>query len=41
MALGDSTDPDAEEAPPEDLLLGAAVAGNLVWNELELISWDC
>ena len=35
MALGDSTDPDAEDAPPEDRLLDTAVAGNLVWNELE------
>ena len=31
-ALGDNKDPDAEDVPPEDLLLDVAVAGNLVWN---------
>lgn len=31
-ALGDNKDPDAEDVPPEDLLLDVAEAGNLVWN---------
>jgi hypothetical protein len=31
-SFGDNKDPDAEDVPPEDLLLDVAVAGNELWN---------
>ena len=31
-SFGDSKDPDAEDVPPDDLLLDVAVAGKVLWN---------